>query len=71
MKENNFNRAMDLSDGIFAYYLCGVLTSLFESGAKCPDVEAEALSYLRTYYPHVLVKDEADELNSSNPLQWS
>ena len=71
MKESNFNRAMDLSDGIFAYYLCGVLTSLFESGSKCPDVEAEALSYLQVYYPHVLVKDEANELNSSNPLQWS
>jgi len=71
MKENNFNRAMDLSDGIFAYYLCGVLTSLFESGSKCPDVEAEALSYLQVYYPHVLVNDEANELNSSNPLQWS
>jgi len=71
MKESNFNRAMDLSDGIFAYYLCGVLTSLFESDSKCPDVEAEALGYLRCYYPHVLVKDEADQNNSSNPLQWS
>ena len=71
MKESNFNRAMDLSDGIFAYYLCGVLTSLFESGSKCPDVEAEALSYLQTFYPHTLTKEEADGLNSSNPLQWS
>ena len=71
MKINNFNLAMDSSDGVFAYYLCGVLTSLFESGSKCPDVEAEALSYLQTFYPHVLVKDEADESNSSNPLQWS
>jgi len=71
MKESNFNRAMDLSDGIFAYYLCGVLTSCHENGNLCPDPEAEALSYLQTFYPHVLVKDEANESNSSNPLQWS
>jgi hypothetical protein len=71
MKESNFNRAMDLSDGIFAYYLCGVLTSLFESGSKCPDVEKEAAQYMKVYYPHILVKDDADESNSSNPLQWS
>ena len=71
MKINNFNLAMDASDGIFAYYLCGVLTSCHESGSKCPDVEKEAAEYMKVHYPHILVKDEADELNSSNPLQWS
>ena len=69
MKINNFNLAMDASDGIFAYFLCGVLTSLFESGSKCPDVEAEALGYLQVYYPEVLEKAEADE-NNSTP-EWS
>ena len=65
----NFNLAMDASDGVFAYFLCGVLTSLFESGSKCPDVEAEALGYLQVYYPEVLEKAEADE-NNSTP-EWS
>ena len=71
MNESNFNLAMDASDGVFAYYLCGVLTSLFESGSKCPDVEKEAAEYMKVYYPHILVEDEANENNSSNPLQWS
>ena len=71
MNESNFNLAMDASDGVFAYFLCGVLTSLFESGSKCPDVEKEAAQYMKVYYPHILVKDDADESNSSNPLQWS
>jgi len=71
MKESNFTRAMNLSDGMFAYHLYGVLTSLFESGSKSPDVEKEAAEYMRVYYPHILVEDEANENNSSNPLQWS
>ena len=69
MKESNFNLAMDASDGVFAYFLCGVLTSLCESGSKCPDVEAEALSYLQTYYPEALAKAEADA-NNETP-EWS
>ena len=65
MKESNFNRAMYLSDGVFAYFLCGVLTSLHEAGAKCPDVEKEAAEYMKVYYPHILVKDDADESNKT------
>ena len=56
---------MDASDGVFAYFLCGVLTSLFESGSKSPDVEAEALSYLQTFYPEVLAKSDADTNNET------
>ena len=74
MKESHFSRAMDLSDGIFAYHLCGVMSAMHEAGSICPDPDAEALSYLQVYYPHVLLpeeKEEADENNSTNPLQWS
>jgi len=59
----NFNLAMDSSDGVFAYYLCGIMNVLSESGSPCPDPEAEALSYLQTFYPEALAKAEADELN--------
>ena len=44
-----FNLAMDLTEGIFAYHLCGVMTAMHESGSKCPDPEAEAVSYLETF----------------------
>ena len=65
----NFNLAMEASDGIFAYYISGVLTACHEAGSKCPDPEAEALSYLQTFYPEALAKAEADE-NNSTP-EWS
>ena len=74
MKESHFNRAMDLSDGIFAYHLCGVLESTHHNNLPCPNPEKVALEYLQTFYPHVLLpeeKEEADENNSTNPLQWS
>ena len=72
MKESNFNLAMDASDGIFAYYLSGVLTACHEAGSKCPDPEAEALSYLKTFYPEALAeKQEADENNSTPELELS
>ena len=67
----NFNLAMDASDGVFAYFLCGVLTSLFEADAPSPDVEAEALSYLQTFYPEALAKAEADENNKTPELELS
>ena len=67
---NYFNLAMDASDGIFAYYLSGVLTACHEAGSKCPDPEAEALSYLKVFYSEALAeKQEADE-NNSTP-EWS
>ena len=66
-----FNLAMDASDSIFAYYLSGVLTACHEAGSKCPDPEAEALSYLQTFYPEALAKAEADELNKTSALELS
>jgi len=71
MKESNFNLAMDASDGIFAYYLCGIMNVCHESGSRCPDPEAEGLSYLQTFYPEVLAKAEADELNQTSELELS
>jgi len=67
----NFNLAMDESHGVFAYYLCGIMNVLSESGSPCPDPEAEALSYLQTFYPEALAKAEADELNSTPELELS
>ena len=69
MPESNFNRAMDLSDGIFAYYLCGVLTSLSENNLPAPNPEKEALEYLNLYHSEEMEKLEADE-NNSTP-EWS
>ncbi len=67
-----FNLAMDASDSIFAHYLCGVLTACHEAGSKCPDPEAEALSYLKTFYPEALAeKQEADENNATPELELS
>ena len=71
MKQSNFNLAMDASDGIFAYYLCGVLKSCHQSGTTCPDPDAEALSYLLTFYADALAKAEADELNQTSELELS
>ncbi len=67
-----FNLAMDLTEGIFAHYLCGVLTACHEAGSKCPDPEAEALSYLQTFYPDALAeKQEADANNATPELELS
>ena len=71
MKRSLFNQAMDLSDGTFAYHLCGVMIAIHEGGGMCPDPEAEALRYLEVYYPEALAKEDADENTSSNPLEWS
>ena len=71
MKQSTFNLAMDASNGVFAYFLCGVMTSLFESGSKCPDPEAEALSYLQVYHSEALEKAEADENNATPELELS
>jgi len=61
----NFNLAMDASLGVFAYYLCGIMNVLSESGSPCPDPEAEALSYLQTFYPEALAKADADANNET------
>ena len=50
-----FNLAMDLSSGMFAYHICGVMTACSEAGSICPAPEAEALSSLETFHSDALV----------------
>ena len=49
-----FSLAMDTSNGLFAYYLCGIMKAVHEGHGTCPDPEAEALSYLQTFHPEAL-----------------
>ena len=65
-----FNLAMDASDGIFAYYLAGVLTTGFRNGNTCPDPEAEALSYLKVFYAEALAEKLEADANNATP-EWS
>jgi len=47
---NPFNTAMDLTDSIFAYHLCGVLRAMNESGSLAPDPDDVAREYLDTFH---------------------
>jgi len=67
----NFNLAMDLSNNMFAFHLCGVMSSLHENNLPCPNPEKEALEYLKLYHSDELEKLEADELNSTSELELS
>ena len=70
MKETSYaSLAMDLSSGMFAYYLFGVMNAVSEGHGKCPHSEDEALSYLQTFHAEALAKEEANE-NNSTP-EWS
>ena len=67
---NYFNLAMSLSNNMFAWHLCGVMTACSEAGSVCPDPEAEALSYLETFHAEALAeKQEADANNATR--EWS
>ena len=67
-----FNLAMDLSNNMFAYHLCGVLTHLSSVGGLAPDPEAEALGYLKTFHAEALAeKQEADANNATPELELS
>jgi hypothetical protein len=67
---NYFNLAMDLSDSVFAYHLCGVLTATNHNNLPCPDPEKVAREYLEIFYAEALAeKLEADE-NNATP-EWS
>jgi len=48
--KNAFNIAMELSNGTFAYYLCGVLNTLSDNGDKAPVPNEEAAEYLDTFH---------------------
>tara|TARA_R110000824_G_scaffold186203_1_gene367435 strand:- start:59 stop:265 length:207 start_codon:yes stop_codon:yes gene_type:complete len=67
----NFNLAMDLSNNMFAFHLCGVMTTLHENNLPCPNPEKEALEYLKLYHSEELEKLEADELNLTSELELS
>ena len=56
--------AMDLSNGMFAWHLFGVLTSLHESEGLAPDLEEVALEYLRIYH-HDSSEYSVDKANSA------
>jgi len=60
-KTNYFSLAMDLSNNMFAFHLCGVLTHLSNVDGLAPDPEAEALGYLKTFHPEALEEDEPSE----------
>jgi len=67
-----FNLAMDLSNNMFAYHLCGLMTVCHENGNLCPSPEAEALSYLETFHAEALAeKQEADANNATSELELS
>ena len=65
MKQSAFNLAMDLSNNMFAFHLCGVLTSLSENNLPAPNPEKEALEYLKIYHSEELEAEEARENNST------
>ena len=65
MNQSNTSLAMDLSSGLFAYHLIGVMTACSEAGSVCPDPEAEALSYLQIFHAEAL---EAEEANHNNKV---
>ena len=72
MKEtiSYFNLAMDLSRTMFAYHLCGVLTSLHGNNLPAPDPEKEALEYLETFHAEALAEKQEADANNQTP-EWS
>ena len=56
---------MDLSNNMFAFHLCGVLTSLNENNLPAPNPEKEALEYLQLYHADELAAEEARENNET------
>tara|TARA_R110000824_G_scaffold160612_1_gene335508 strand:- start:841 stop:1074 length:234 start_codon:yes stop_codon:yes gene_type:complete len=63
-KFSSINLAMELSDGLFAWHLIGVLTAISESTGSyiprlCPNPEEVALEYLQSNFPINLKKAES------------
>ena len=65
-----FNLAMDLSNNMFAYHLCGVMTSMHHNNMHCPDPEKEALEYLETFHAEALAEKQEADANNATP-EWS
>ena len=70
MKTNYFNLAMHLSNNMFAYHMCGVLTSLSNNNLPAPDPEKEALEYLETFHAEALAEKLEADANNQTP-EWS
>ena len=49
-RNNPFDIAMDLSSGLFAHHLYGVLKAMHESGEPTPSVDSIALDYLEIFH---------------------
>ena len=49
-RNNPFDIAMDLSSGVFAHHLYGVLSVMHKSGDPTPSVDSIAAEYLDTFY---------------------
>ena len=65
-----FDLAMELSDNVFAWHLCGVLTSTNHNNLPCPDPEKVARQYLETFYAEELAEKLEADANNATP-EWS
>ena len=65
-----FNLAMDLSDNIFAYHLCGVLEVTHRNNLPCPSPEKLAKEYLEVFYAEELAEKLEADANNATP-EWS
>ena len=60
-RNNPFDIAMDLSSGVFAHHLYGVLSVMHKSGDPTPSVDSIAAEYLDTFYEGWDVDEEPRE----------
>jgi hypothetical protein len=67
---NYFNLAMELSDNVFAWHLCGVLTATNHNNLPCPDPEKVAREYLEIFYAEELAEKLEADANNATP-EWS
>tara|TARA_R110001583_G_scaffold169496_3_gene322380 strand:+ start:498 stop:719 length:222 start_codon:yes stop_codon:yes gene_type:complete len=68
MKEISYTSlAMDLSSGMFAYHIFGVMKAVSEGFGTCPNPEFEARSYLITFHGEALAEAEEAHKNNSTP----
>lgn len=65
MNQSNTSLAMDLSSGLFAYHLFGVLEAMHHNNHPCPHPDKIALEYLQIYHAEALEAEEADYNNQN------
>jgi len=73
MKEISYTSlAMDLSNGMFAYHIFGVMKAVSEGFGTCPNPEFEARSYLIIFHAEALAEaEEAHKNNTTSELELS